>query len=1032
MSTTERAEVAEREPQENATLDRAAVRTTVEGRMRVRRPLRATYRLQFRPEFGFAAVDAIVGYLDQLGVSHIYASPLLKARRGTEHGYDVVDHSHLNDELGTEPAYVQLIDNLHSRGLGLILDVVPNHMSVGTDENGWWLDVLMHGPASRYANYFDIDWQPVQRELEHKLLLPILGELSGRLLEAGQLVVVLELGALFLRCQNLLLPLDPRTWTQVLAPGVEELAGSVGSEHPHVLELQSIINALQHLPERTESGAERVAERHRETLVARNRLRLLIQESPQVAAHVAENLERLNGRAGVPQSFDRLDRLLGDQAYQLVHWKAGADEMNFRRFFDVTELAAICMENPAVFDESHRLLFELAARGDIDGFRIDHIDGLYNPQEYLDRLQSEYVRALVRGAVPAARDAQLPANDELELARYLPTRGSGAALTRSERRELPLYVVVEKILGADEPLPHEWPVQGTTGYDFLNVLNGLFLDERGVKLLERHYVRFTEQRLDRRETSFQSKRLIIDSAMQSELQLLAHRLHRLSKRHRLSRDYTLQALRAALREIIASFEVYRTYVDGLEVSERDRRVVQRAVALARRRNPAIDAGVFDFVRGVLLLEQPAGLDEAGQAERHLFIGRMQQVTSPVMAKGMEDTTFYRYVPLLSINEVGSEPEHPLTSVEEFHRQNAWRQEHWPLSMLATTTHDTKRSEDVRARLNVLSEVPGLWRQAVQRWTRWNRPHRVEVDGEQAPSRNDEWLFYQTLLGIWPLHPPSEAERATLIERLQQYMEKAVHEAKLRTSWINPSPQYDAAVHDFVAKSLSAASSRFIDDVATFVKAGIESGLYTALAQLLLKLTSPGTPDIYQGQELWDFSLVDPDNRRPVDYERRTALLTELQQRADQDDARRAFCRALAEQPRDDRIKLLVTATALQFRRRWPDLAGSRYVALSTRGSRAEHVCAFAWLSPDSASPEIAIVVAPRLIHSLTDGCASRMPCGAEIWGDTAVSVEELPDVELRDEFTGRRLRAAEGWLPVASLLEDFPVALATSAAKQPE
>ena len=1015
----------------------------VDQRLSRQQPLHATYRLQFQaPHFGFSAAKEIVAYLHDLGVSHVYASPCLQSRRGSPHGYDIVDHSRLNEELGSEADFAAYADELRRQGLAQIPDVVPNHMSVNANENRWWADVLMHGPASRYAPYFDIDWQPVKRDLENKVLLPVLDDLSGNVLEAGRLSVEFCSGSFCVRGDGMKLPLDPRTWTRILLPRIDELTVAMGAEHPHLLELHSIMSALEHLPLRADTAPERVTERARETVVISSRLQRLTDQSPPIAAHIADNLRELNGSPGDPHSFDELDRLLSEQAYQLVHWKAGSDEMNYRRFFDITDLAAISMENREVFEETHEFLFRLAVHDRLQGLRIDHIDGLFDPAQYLWRLQWGYVHAV--GRMEHARlvdmDARAPQWKDVErgFLRGVRSRlGFGApvpdenSISREQRSRLPLFVVVEKILGADEPLPKEWPVQGTTGYDFLNQLNGLFLDRRGLRDLERYYARFTGQRVELRDTIYRSKRLIVEGAMQSELQLLAHRLNRLSNRHRRSRDYTLQALRSALREIIACFPVYRTYIRGRHVSERDRRVIQLAVAQARRRNPAMDAAVFDFIRDVLLLEQPPELDDEGELERDLFIGRLQQVTSPVMAKGVEDTAFYRHVPLVSINEVGGEPERPATTVPEFHRQNEWRRSEWPHSLLATTTHDTKRSEDVRARINVLSEVPGLWRSAVQRWSRWNRRHRREVDGQPAPSRNDEWLFYQTLVGVWPLSPPTEPERAALIARLQDYMEKAAHEAKLRTSWINPSAQYDAAVRDFVERVLTARDGRFAADLQDFHESIVDCGLFTALAQVLLKLTSPGTPDVYQGQEIWDFSLVDPDNRRPVDFMHRKLLLAEVKRLTGSVDGRRSLASFLASNPRDDRLKLLVTWTALQFRRAWPQFEEAEYLPLEARGAGAEHVCAFARVSRSGRRLRVALIVAPRLIYTLARSTPTRIPCGAEVWQDTAVLLAGVPDVPLRELMTGQLAPSTNGALALGTLLAEFPVALAASGVELP-
>jgi (1->4)-alpha-D-glucan 1-alpha-D-glucosylmutase len=601
---------------------------------------------------------------------------------------------------------------------------------------------------------------------------------------------------------------------------------------------------------------------------------------------------------------------------------------------------------------------------------------------------------------------------------------------------LPLYVVAEKILGPDEPLPEWWLIAGTSGYDFLNCVGRLFVNPSGLEELSKVYLRFTDQHVDFHEVAFQSKLLILRVAMSSELQLLAYRLNRISNRHRRSRDFTLNTLGIALREILACFPVYRTYIGPGSLSDRDRQFVHRAVAQAKRRNRAIDAGLFDFIRGVLLLELPPGLDEAGCQEREMFVGRFQQVTSPVMAKGIEDTAFYRYFPLASLNEVGGSLGQVATAIEDFHRQNMIGQAKWPRSLLATTTHDTKRSEDVRTRISVLSEIPRLWRTAVNRWARLNRRHRREVDGHPAPSRNDEYFCYQTLVGIWPLPPSDREPLDELIRRMQVYMEKATREAKLHTSWISPDLGYDAAVREFVAAILDDhPKNRFLVDFRRFHEQVVDWGLYSALSQTLLKLTSPGVPDIYQGQELWDFSLVDPDNRRPVDFVRRRELLTQLQAEVAPGDAALLACASqLARNPRDPRLKLLVTWRTLQFRRQNAQLfQRGRYIALPVEGARAKHVCAFARLakSPADQGGPLTIVIAPRLIASLTrvaeESLATQPPLGTAIWQDTHVLLGDLPSLPLKHLFTGQSCVAQSSRLSVAAALADFPVAILTAS-----
>ena len=991
----------------------------------------------------FRDAAGIVPYLDELGISHLYASPYLKARSGSPHGYAIVDYAQLNPELGSENDYRAMVEALHGRAMGQILDIVPNHMSATPAENLWWNDVLENGPTSPHAAYFDIDWHPVKEELRNKILLPILGDQYGQVLESGELKLEYREGAFFLRYYQSLLPLDPRTYRAILTHRLDALKETQPPDSEDLRELESIVTALEHLPERTETEPNSVAERQREKEVIKGRLRTLTDRAAAVAEFIRRNVQEFNGTPDDPHSYDRLDKLLDAQVYRLSHWKAAADEINYRRFFDINELAAVCMEAPEVFAESHRLVFDLLVRGDVDGLRIDHIDGLYDPTEYLRRLQKGYLLALGKAvyqrATEAARAAarRAPAGtpppwNDIEPA-FLP---SVTAMTCTDRATLPLYVVVEKILGADETLPEQWLLAGTTGYDFLNSVNGLFVDPAGLAELTNIYSRFIDQRLDFREVAHQSKLLIFRTAMSSDLQLLAHRLNRISERHRRSRDFTLNTLRIALREILACFPVYRTYIREGYVSERDRQVVCRAVAQAKRRNPATNAAVFDFIRDVLLLERPPDLDEAGRHERELFVGRLQQVTSPVMAKGIEDTAFYRYFPLASLNEVGGDPARGATSLEEFHRHNLARQAAWPQSLICTTTHDTKRSEDARARINVLSEIPHLWRKAVNRWARLNRRHRREVDGQPAPSRNDEYLFYQSLVGVWPLAPPDGKDLRELAARMAAYMEKATHEAKVHTSWINPNSEYDAAVREFVAAALDDhPKNRFLAEFRRFHEQVVNWGLYSALSQTLLKLTSPGVPDIYQGQELWDFSLVDPDNRRPVDFAQRRKMLARLRKDVGRNDrsllaagpsslprtraTRGSSCSSPGES--SSSAANMPTSSSLATTFRWTSKGRRQSICALSRGSGS---------SPSRRNRTIAIVIAPRLIAQLTplptDSVPAPPPLGSAVWEDTQIVVEDVASSPLRNVFTGQTCSPEDSRLPVAAALADFPVALLTN------
>ncbi len=999
----------------------------------------ATYRLQFEAgRFAFRDATAIVPYLDELGISHLYASPYLKARSGSPNGYAIVDYAQLNPELGSPNDYRAMVDALHGRAMGQILDVVPNHMSATPAENLWWTDVLENGPGSPHAAYFDIDWRPVQVELQNRVLLPILGDQYGEVLESGKLKVEYRAGSFFLGYFRSLLPIEPRTYRMILTRNLDAFKETQPPDSADLRELESIITALGHLPEAAETEPERVAERQREKEVIKGRLRALTDRAAAIGEFICRNVEGLNGSPTVPHSYDGLDALLDAQVYRLSHWKAAADEINYRRFFDINELAAVCMESPQVFAECHGLVFDLLVRGDVNGLRIDHIDGLYDPTEYLRRLQRGYLTALGTAHYQQAAQAAKPPPgapaeppppwSEIEAA-YV---SAVTEMTCTQRAALPLYVVVEKILGSDEALPDDWLLAGTTGYDFLSSVTGLFVASSGLTELAKIYHRFIDERLDFREMAIQSKRQVFRASMSSELQLLAHRLNRLSRRYRRSRDFTLNTLRVALREILACFSVYRTYIREGHVSERDRQAVGRAVAQAKRRNPATNSAVFDFIRDVLLLESPPDLDEAGRRDRELFVGRVQQVTSPVIAKGVEDTAFYRVFPLASLNEVGGNPVRGALRCEEFHHHNLALQAAWPQSLVSTTTHDTKRSEDTRARISVLSEIPHLWRKAVNRWAHLNRRHHREVAGQPAPSRNDEYLFYQTLVGVWPLASGKAENLRELAARMAAYMEKATHEAKVHTSWINPDAEYDAATGAFVAAVLDdQPKNRFLAEFRRFNEQVVNWGLYGALSQTLLKLTSPGVPDVYQGQELWDFSLVDPDNRRPVDFSHRRKLLARLQKDIGRNErSLLALARQLAQDPRDPRLKLLVTWRVLQCRRKHAEffrLGG--YTALETSGPRAAHVCAFAreYASAPGSQRQIAIVIAPRLLAHLTpsgnDSPTALPPIGSSVWEDTYVAIGSAISSPLKNLFTGQVISIEDCRLPVGRALADFPVAL---------
>jgi (1->4)-alpha-D-glucan 1-alpha-D-glucosylmutase len=952
----------------------------------------ATYRLQFNRSFTFADACLVVPYLDSLGITDCYASSYLKAVPGSSHGYDITDPTQLNPEIGTDEDYRRFVEELRRRSMGQILDVVPNHMGIGKSSNPWWQDVLENGPSSPYSTFFDIDWHPVKSELEDKVLLPILSDQYGAVLENQEITLEYGEGRFLVRYYDHRLPIAPKTSVQVLTHRLEEFLERGGADDPHVQELLSIITALRHLPGRKERDPRLVAELYREKEIARRRLAAVVDESKAVRAFIEENVAAFNGTKGDPASFDLLDALLRDQVYRVAHWRVAAEEINYRRFFDIHELAAIRMEDPAVFRTVHRFIFRLLVERAVTGLRIDHVDGLYDPGTYLRQLQSW-------------------GRDEL--------RGDG-------HLDRPLFIIVEKILDKNESLPAAWPIHGTTGYEFLNLVNGLFVDSAKERAFEDLYVQFIRRKISYEDLVYESKKLIMRVAMASEINVLGHELNRLSERDRRSRDFTLNSLTHAITEIIACFPIYRTYVtEGPEeVTDRDQAFVRLAVAKAKRRNPALSGLVFDFVKDLLLKRADGGLPR-DRVERLRFAMKFQQITGPVMAKGVEDTAFYHYNRLLSLNEVGGDPTRFGISVQEFHEVIHERRAAWPFSLSATATHDTKRGEDLRARLNVLSEMPAAWKTRLARWSRLNKRHKIEVEGWPAPDRNEEYLLYQTLVGSWPLEPMSDEQFRTYHDRIQAYAAKALKEAKANTSWSNPNEAYEQAVHDFIARILDrSASNPFLDDFLPFQESIARYGLCNSLAQVVLKIAAPGVPDFYQGTEVWDFSLVDPDNRRPVDYAGRATLLAELEREAKQTDDRRRPVRDLLQHPADGKIKLYITMTALRYRRGQASLfLNGEYVPMKIFGDQSEHLCAFARIFEDRA----VVAVVPRLVAGLGSE-PGQFPLGKKVWGETTVTVPSWkPDSPYRNLFTGAILATTGSEenqvLPVTDVLNDCPVAL---------
>ncbi|HLJ85819.1 MAG TPA: malto-oligosyltrehalose synthase [Candidatus Angelobacter sp.] len=975
------------------------------------RPL-STYRLQFNANFRFEDARRLAGYLHALGISHIYSSPFLKASEGSLHGYDITDHNSLNPEVGSYKDLQNLVRELRNFGMGQVLDFVPNHMGVGFGANFWWWDVLSNGRTSEFAEFFDIDWAPLKAELHNKLLLAILGDQYGAELEAGRLQLAMDDNGFYIQYFDRKLPVDPQT-----IPLIFSLDGSPGTSAEQQ-ELRNVLSGLRNLPPHNTTDVELVGQRRRSVGPLTEALNNLLHAKPEVQSLVRRALEQFNGTPGDPRSFDDLHQLLEAQVYRLAHWRVSGEEINYRRFFDINDLIGLRMESTRVFAATHQLLRRLLAEDLVQGVRIDHCDGLFNPKQYLIRLQMLYAASQCLGPEPKPPLAEN--GIELEIQQIFGQHDWVDAQTL-------LYTVVEKILEPGEDLAQEWPVDGASGYEFTNLVNGLFIDTRNEKAFTNLYQRFTGLSQDFDTLIYNSKKLIMHASLASEVNVLAHMLDEISVSDRYARDFTRKALRDVIRETIACFPVYRTYIDERShITERDRAYINEAIVRAKRRNPDKAPSSFDFLRDILLLKLREERPELHR-KKLFFTLKFQQLTGPVMAKGVEDTAFYVYNRFIASNEVGGLPRQFGIPMSDFHEANLKRAEHRPASMLATSTHDTKRSEDVRARLDVLSEMPKIWAAQVFKWRKANRTRKIILaDGRTVPDFNEEYLLYQTLVGSWPFHFREEAERKEYVERIKQYMTKALHEARVNLSWINDDPHYVQAVQQFIEKILepggpngaSGRSNSFLDQIEAFVPVLAFFGAFNSLSQRLLMIAAPGNPDVYQGTELWDLSLVDPDNRRPVNYEVRQRFLAELDRRSIGGD-QRELCAELLANYQDGRIKLWTTMQALRFRREHRELFQSgSYIPLSVHGAHKEHVIAFA----REHQEQIAIVATPRLSYLLAGG-AMRPPLG-ELWEDTALTAPPKTMEFLENAFTGEKIRlTAERTLLCRELFAHFPVAL---------
>ncbi len=900
----------------------------------------ATYRIQLNKEFNFKDAEEIIPYLKKLGVSHLYSSPILTAKEKSTHGYDVVDHGKLNPELGSYEEFETFIKKLHESNLSLLLDIVPNHIYIGNLENKWWRDVLKNGKKSSYAAFFDIDWHPLKDAFHEKIYLPLLDEPFGNFLENQKIKLVFQDGEFFIQLYTFLIPTDPKTAHLVLDPLLEEFNKVFEPSNPYLQEFKSILHAEQFI-EKSDH---------------------LFKRCPKMLDILTSHLNTLNGIKGNPASFNDLEKFLKSQHYRLFYWKVANDEINYRRFFDIVEYAAIRMEKEKVFEETHHLILDFIKKGFIQGLRVDHIDGLYEPEKYLHKLKETNIS----------------------------------------------YLIVEKILLGNEVLRKSWPVNGTVGYDFLNSLNQLFIYSDNKSSFLNLYKEFTEINTLPSRVKHDAKRFIILTSLASELNLLTRKLNHITNNHRHSCDFSYENLKKALGEILVYFPVYRSYINASkgEITKEDSRYIVAAIANAKRFDKSIDPAIYTFIQNLFLLERISN-DKDYLEKCNDFVMHFQQITSPVMAKGVEDTAFYRYFPLASVNEVGSEMDSFGMSSETFHKKNLDKFEFYPSSLLASTTHDTKRSEDVRARMNALSEIPDQWKQGLWDWNRVNEPLKIQTENYLIPDKNEEYFIYETLIGTWPFEGIDE----TYIGRIQNYIAKSIKESKIHESWINPDEEYSNNIQLFIKNILN--NKDFLNKF-TPLKDFIQNmGMLNSLSQVLIKLTSPGIPDIYQGNEIWDFSLVDPDNRRPVDFIKRNKMIDRLENENLQ---------AFLDNPEDGMIKLFITKKTLEFRNKEKELFSlGNYIPLNVQGKTPEHCIAFARLFEN----RICLIFAAKFFSFFMESFNKYKD--ENFWNSHFLTIPmEMVGLPFKNIFTNEIHVFSEQKIPLQDLFKVMPFALLTS------
>ncbi len=917
----------------------------------------ATYRLQFNRDFGFNEAARLVPYLQSLGIGDLYASPLLKARTGSEHGYDVTDPTQLNPELGSIRDFEDLAAELGRRGMGLLLDIVPNHMAA-TPENPWWWDVLEHGRHSRYASVFQIDWTPSDSNPDGRLVLPVVDRPVDEAVRRGVVRLMINDFEVSVACHDLRFPIDVRSYGLLLQyPSVSAECSERG--------LGDLLDSIQGLPLPWTQPLGDPGEACERRKSLKEQVLGALQQDPALAEGVLSAIAALNRK---PES---VNEFLDSQAYRLMYWRDGLAALNYRRFFDISDLVGVRIEDEEVFLATHQLVCQLVQRGRVNGLRVDHIDGLRDPRGYLRRL-------------------------------------NGALQVAGEQGRRRCYLVVEKILTGDERLPDDWPIEGSTGYEFLNQLDRVYVDPDGFAKLGHYYRELGGWRESFDALVREQKRRVMSDLFEPEVNRLVRKAHGLVEQMGWPGKVSSEGLRVALIEVTACLPVYRTYVGPEGQSEHDTTVFEESLRLACGSGENLDSAALDFVADVLL--RTGGIPTGEQ--RLDFMMDWQQFSGAVMAKGLEDTALYRYPALVSLNEVGGKPGGPRSAVSRFHERNTERLDEWPRTLNATATHDTKRGEDVRSRISVLSEMADVWIEHVDGWRQWNRPKRQRLGDSEVPDIEMELLLYQTLVGAWPF---DEEEVTGFTERLKRYAVKAAREAKSHTSWLSPDEEYEGALLTWIDGILD--DNNFLDDLLTLHHSVAWCGAIGSLSRVVLKAASPGIPDLYQGTELWDLSLVDPDNRRRVDFEKRSAMLNTLG--VGEPGRRVELLAKLLEHWQDGCIKMYITQCSLEARAEHSTLfARGSYVPLGAEGEHSGHICAFARVDGD----RWALAVAPRLVYSLSS--VPGRPLG-HVWKNTTLPLPVEAPAQWENAFTGEYVSTdyRSVGLPLAAVFATSPVSL---------